>query len=275
MKNKIFKYCQILEVDITASKLEIKRAYRKKALIYHPDKNQTHNSEEAFIRITEAYEFLIAYKEGRVIKEIVQVKEKTAEEVLADRMARARARYRKNKLDEKLEEEAYFNSIFKGKKGQRFKIYGLFSLFFSLIWIIDIAFLPLVKEKVVIESANVSSMYASFLFGGNSYFFSTSAILQLSYINEVVIQKTFLFKDVVTVGFYQANGDVLRMIPKLSFIYVFPLVQLVLFIPFLTYLFRNKTPFSTLFHMVSTKIVPIIFLLSIFSRMRIFQLFFW
>jgi hypothetical protein len=40
---------------------DIKKAYRKKAREYHPDLNPSVNAMEMFIRVTEAYEFLIKH----------------------------------------------------------------------------------------------------------------------------------------------------------------------------------------------------------------------
>ncbi len=52
-------YYEILEVSRTATKVEIKRAYRKKALQYHPDKNPgDKHAEEMFKLAAEAYEVL-------------------------------------------------------------------------------------------------------------------------------------------------------------------------------------------------------------------------
>ena len=53
-------YYELLEVDHTVSGEEIKKAYRRKALEWHPDKNQ-YRVEEAtkkFALIQEAYEVL-------------------------------------------------------------------------------------------------------------------------------------------------------------------------------------------------------------------------
>tara|TARA_B110000208_G_scaffold191674_1_gene259499 strand:- start:526 stop:1341 length:816 start_codon:yes stop_codon:yes gene_type:complete len=53
------KYYDILGIDKTANLSEIKNAYRKLAVKYHPDKNSEMNASEMFIEITEAYNYLI------------------------------------------------------------------------------------------------------------------------------------------------------------------------------------------------------------------------
>lgn len=54
-----FDYYEILEVEKTSSKEVIKKAYRKMALKYHPDRNpDDKQAEEMFKRINEAYEVL-------------------------------------------------------------------------------------------------------------------------------------------------------------------------------------------------------------------------
>jgi DnaJ-class molecular chaperone len=52
-------YYKILGLEPIASKEEIKKAYRKLALEFHPDRNKSPNAHEKFIEINEAY--LILY----------------------------------------------------------------------------------------------------------------------------------------------------------------------------------------------------------------------
>lgn len=51
-------YYKILGVQKTANEKEIKKAFRKLALKYHPDKNKEKDAEEKFKDIAEAYEVL-------------------------------------------------------------------------------------------------------------------------------------------------------------------------------------------------------------------------
>ncbi len=51
-------YYEVLGVPRNASAAEIKRAFRKLAQQYHPDRNKGHNAEERFKEVAEAYQIL-------------------------------------------------------------------------------------------------------------------------------------------------------------------------------------------------------------------------
>lgn len=52
------KYCDVLGVNYSADKYEVKLAYRKMAKKYHPDLNKEPGAKEKFQEINAAYEFL-------------------------------------------------------------------------------------------------------------------------------------------------------------------------------------------------------------------------
>jgi hypothetical protein len=59
----ISDYFKVLGLKSGSTVDEIKKAYRKKARECHPDINPSPDAKEAFIRVTEAYEFLLTYRE--------------------------------------------------------------------------------------------------------------------------------------------------------------------------------------------------------------------
>ena len=86
----VSEYYKILDLPSDSSVEEIKKAYRKKARLFHPDINQAPDAKELFICATEAYEFLIAYHEKIISDE--QDYNKAMEEWRKYRQHRARKR---------------------------------------------------------------------------------------------------------------------------------------------------------------------------------------
>ena len=60
-------YYDVLDVEKTASEVELKTAFRKLAMQWHPDRNPgDKNSEHRFKEINEAYEVLKDRQAGRL-----------------------------------------------------------------------------------------------------------------------------------------------------------------------------------------------------------------
>jgi len=56
------KYLKILGLPETATEQDIKKAYRRKAFLYHPDLNDSPNAKQEFVKIDQAYQYLISAK---------------------------------------------------------------------------------------------------------------------------------------------------------------------------------------------------------------------
>ncbi len=69
MKSSSSHYYHVLGVTPKASLGEIKKAYRQKARLYHPDISKEPDAEERFIEVNEAYEYLLARKSGKLYSE--------------------------------------------------------------------------------------------------------------------------------------------------------------------------------------------------------------
>ncbi len=60
------QYYDILEIDDSATLADLKKAYRKKAKLLHPDVSKIPNAHEKFILLNEAYEYLQYVKTGNL-----------------------------------------------------------------------------------------------------------------------------------------------------------------------------------------------------------------
>jgi hypothetical protein len=61
----VLEYYKILNLKPDSSIEDIRKAYRRKARLYHPDINNAPDAADNFIRITEAYDFLIENHEKK------------------------------------------------------------------------------------------------------------------------------------------------------------------------------------------------------------------
>jgi len=56
----------ILGISPQANEITIKKAFRKKAMQFHPDRNKSANARTEFIEIHEAYEYLMDLATGKI-----------------------------------------------------------------------------------------------------------------------------------------------------------------------------------------------------------------
>lgn len=137
-------YYKVLGVSKSANKLEIKSAYRKLALKYHPDKNSSEKAHQRFIEINEAYAFLSNEKQEKIPVFEKATKDTTnlSDELLKKRMEWARnyAKYKKIKEDNIL--EVSFHEIQNSTLGWIVPVFSWLSVFFAFILFMDFHLLP-------------------------------------------------------------------------------------------------------------------------------------
>ncbi len=98
---------QTLGISESATMAEIKKAYRLKAKAYHPDVNDSPDAAEQFRRISEAYQRIIDFREGRYSYQQPAI---DYEAILREK-AREQARMRYKEWKKKLEDEELNKSI--------------------------------------------------------------------------------------------------------------------------------------------------------------------
>lgn len=162
-------YLRILGVSENATDEEIKKAWKKKALQFHPDKNPSKNAEEEFIKVCEAYEKLSSNNYIEVEENLPKPSQEfykkynknlTPEEVkLRLQKAREHAKYK-----EMYEENILTISFENLKKSFFYKFsntVGILSLLIGTLLLFDYSILEPKVEKVVIlnHSLDFNTVY--------------------------------------------------------------------------------------------------------------------
>lgn len=242
---------RILGISEGASKTDVKRAYRRLAKRYHPDKNVGPLAAKKFIAINEAYETLL---ENKVEASSVSTQKSKKEA----RYQEAKMRFERRERKEQLEQEAFFVDISSGVRYARLKKIVLVSCVLAFLFAIDGA----IPGKIVTDK--ITRMDVSGTKQGLHYpevlevefqhlgrvWVSADVVYQAQNRNQAELEISRIFKDVKEVVLYSNEGQLISR-ADYSFQGAFPAPSIILIFPLSIFLFKSRTPlYSFLFYLV-------------------------
>jgi hypothetical protein len=259
------RYYDILGLPLTATNTEVRKQYRKLAMRLHPDKNPSPEAKERFIRITDAYEILTGKKESPVSSRSIQ--SKSAEKTHEVRVKEAKKRYYEQQEKERIANELYFQSLFRGNKWKILRLSAIPGLIVSVLLIIDLI-LPRHYEQDRV------TYYAKDIYAGGRNV-SISLIRTASTdkfwiegINyqlygehpDVLIERSWIFHQPINVISVQKIGY--EPYGVYYTFYQFTVLVAILFaLPYLLKRYKRKTIMFTVFYHVGLYVTPGLLLL--------------
>ena len=264
------KYYEIFGLTEKATKQEVRRAYRKLAMRFHPDKNPDPKAHKLFIDLTEAYQILL---EDRPLPKqensAARKKEKTEEQ----RIREAQLRLKKQHYRNYLEQEYYFRKLTSGRRWLIFKAFTWVSGIIAFVLLVE-PVLPSHFENHVITS--YSTLYNG-LEHTNVRCLKTDQELKIFTENpnanmlftdpEVIVERSWVLHNPVRVWyrtpFYRRSYPV-----DFSIINLYPSVPFLLLIPAITFWYRRKSYMFSIGYFFSQYIVGAFLVYIVFTQDR-------
>ena len=268
MIDERLKYFKLLGISPTDNQDLIKKAYRKMAFRFHPDKNQSADAHQRFIQITEAYEVLTGQRKAVVQP---QLKPRSDEEIVAEKVAFAKERYKRQMEEEARKDALYYKLITTGWK-----------------WY----FADGGQETIIAPKGSISAYHKTIAVKNEYFYIENYDYWDSKYWGQIRGNRSYLFKDLKSISVVLNPPDMeinthsdklkkfqgfeeFKLYTHLSFnsMYgVFPLVHLFLLVPLTLVYFKRPILRFSIWRLVS---IYILFPLAIFlaiSNDRIFHL---
>tara|TARA_B110000438_G_C15722135_1_gene610310 strand:+ start:282 stop:1139 length:858 start_codon:yes stop_codon:yes gene_type:complete len=249
-------YHKILGLTSNASEGDVKKAYRKLAMLYHPDRNQNVKAHEKFIKINEAYAALTDDNyTAKTIKEEVDLKTKNnlSTEELEKRMEWAQNYSRMKDIKESRINYISFIQL-RNSPMRWISLYiSIISVFFSSLLVLDYWLIPYntIEGSVVSKEFNSNTNLYKLTFNNldesdshEEFVFKTD-IDQLRQINKIIensnknnkfnFYRTNIFNQLLTINCFSGDqvvlfynkGSFFEMIFLFVFIFSLPIITLI------------------------------------------------
>tara|TARA_B110000285_G_scaffold30387_1_gene31093 strand:- start:1623 stop:2465 length:843 start_codon:yes stop_codon:yes gene_type:complete len=151
------KYYNLLGLSSNASEQEVKKAFRKLAMRYHPDRNSDPKAHELFILLTEAYDVILHQNDTPNLSKTK--KSSTEEKEKKERMQTAQKRYQEQVRKEQLDNDRFFHFMTTGRKWRNFRTIALTGVIISILLIADL-FLPHHYQEDEVTHYRLNMAYA-------------------------------------------------------------------------------------------------------------------
>jgi hypothetical protein len=254
------KYFRTLQLSPGASESEIKRAYRKLAMQFHPDRNSNPGAAERFIQLTEAYEILThqrALPNSSLSKRnSASTNSETAQQEQEERMRAARERFARKQMEEELENERYYHRITREKPYRFFIRVMQLCVLSSMLLVADYIIPGKVEEASVLRytiGAGTGGMMKNKVFGieletSERIWLEQSARASLVKNPRIRLERSRIFGEIKRLAVREQNTyHTLSM--DFSLFGTFPIVPLLFLIPFVGWLLKGRNlAYSLLFH---------------------------
>ena len=257
--SKLKPYFDILGIEPTENRAQIKRAYRRLAFQFHPDYNDSPEAEAEFVKIHEAYEIVTGIRAANARRRNQATAAKTEEELFREKMEYARAQYNRMNERDKARDEAYFKKYFTGWRWNVFKAVAIYAVIFNCFVIADY-YLP--SEEVSIEEHQfVPDYWAGVIhIGSNRYAIEHYEFWEIGYPG-IKASRTYFFDDIKSISYvvggtpnYREGSPSYRMRHNalinhyplhtsycdLSVYSAFPYMNIVMCIPLILVFFKRK-----------------------------------
>jgi hypothetical protein len=285
--------CKLLKISQNASEVEIKKAFRRLAMEFHPDRNNSDDAKSKFIELHEAYSFLLNPKEfDKTHPNNVATNGKSSQSTQNNwgnqtdfnRKAKAfsQADYEsaRRAFDDAFERKSvkiyhdFFNDYKNGWKRKFVKFLAIFSGVFALLFVLDY-FLPktnyISRIQWIMDRESVQSFI---MFEGEKIEVDPDIFMKYSNMNSYVnYSKTSLFGDFEKIEIIPINGFTLIDITPLTPLTFFPLLSLFLIFPLMSFAIEKPT-FNFVFYVVHINIyvIPVLILFLMINSNRFLNL---